>query len=197
MASTTGPAAPRSERSWAGAGAPQVEAALAGDRAALERLLAALRPRFVRFVLRQTGDAELAEETAQEALVKIFERLGDVREERAFEGWAYQVLSNALRDHFRRSRRFSQMKERLAEALPHSTPLQDPARWAAHSELTALVGWAMSRLDEKHRLVLQMHEIDGLEHAEIARLLNLPEGTVWSRLHYARRMLREMLKEAQ
>lgn len=169
--------------------------ALNGDREALERLLAALRPRFVRFVLRHTGDADLAEEVAQETLVKIYEKMENVRDPKAFEGWAFQVASNSLRDYFRKSKRTEEMKERLADYVLTTNPMEDPAKWAAQNELTEMLGWTISRMDEKHRIVLQLHEIEGMDHAAIAEALDIPEGTVWSRLYYARKTLRDTLKK--
>ena len=173
-----------------------VSSALKGDREALEQLLSALRPRFVRFVLRHTGNADLAEEVTQEALVKVYEKRQNVRDPKAFEGWAFQVLSNSLRDHFRKSKRTEDMKERLGTVLSTSTPMADPAKWAAQNELAEMLGWAINQMDDKHRIVLQLHELEGMDHTAIADALDVPEGTVWSRLYYARRTLRDTLKKS-
>ncbi|MBN1809655.1 MAG: RNA polymerase sigma factor [Planctomycetes bacterium] len=169
--------------------------ALAGDRSAQGSVLESLRPRLQRFVLRHTGNEDLAEEVTQESLVKIYEKMTAVREPAALEGWAYQLTSNVLRDHFRHGKRDEQGREKLQMLGWSGTlSLEDPAEIAEKAELARLVGWAMSCLDDKHRVVLEMREYENREHREIADMLGIPEGTVWSRLSIARRKLRNILR---
>ena len=169
--------------------------ALAGDRSAQEKVIETLRPRLFRFIVRHTGDADLAEEITQEGLVKIYEKLSAVREARALEGWAFQVTSNILRDHFRHGKRDDAGKERLHELEWRETlKVADPAVEAERAELARIVSWGLAQLDDKHRIVLEMREVEGMEHRDIAKNLDIPEGTVWSRLSIARRKLRDILR---
>jgi RNA polymerase sigma-70 factor (ECF subfamily) len=71
-----------------------------------------------------------------------------------------------------------------------------PEGRVARSRLAELVARAMQQLPEDARRTLQLREIDGLEYAEIAKVLGIPKGTVMSRLHYARKRLRELLQQA-
>ncbi|HHN45925.1 MAG TPA: RNA polymerase sigma factor, partial [Planctomycetes bacterium] len=89
------------------------ELALSGDKPARDRLLDDLRPRLFRFIMRHVGDHDLAEEITQESLVRIFEKFDAVRAPAAFDGWAFQVASNILRDHFRRARRDEHLRGKL------------------------------------------------------------------------------------
>jgi len=169
--------------------------ALAGDSSAQGEVLEALRPRLFRFVLRHTGDHNLAEEVTQESLVKIFEKISGVREPAALEGWAFQVTSNILRDHFRRGKRDESGKEKLQHLnWGPSLRIDDPSVQAERKELAQIVTWALEQLDDKHRVVLEMREFEGMEQKDIADALGIPEGTVWSRLSIARRKLRDILR---
>ncbi|MFH0938896.1 MAG: RNA polymerase sigma factor, partial [Planctomycetota bacterium] len=100
-----------------------------------------------------------------------------------------------VHDHYRRLIRrdaaIATLEEiRAFERKSVDEPLANLERDALRQALTE----ALAHLDEKHREVFLMKEVEGLSHAEIARILDVPEGTVWSRLSYARRKLQEKLK---
>jgi len=145
--------------------------------------------------LRSVADSNTAEEIAQEALVRLYKHVGDISGEGAFKTWFYRIVLNLVHDHYRRSVRqeaaTSTLEEiRSLEKKSSDEPLTNLERDSLRSALTN----AMNSLDEKHREVFLMKEVEGLSHAEIARTLEVPEGTVWSRLSYARRKLQEKLK---
>jgi len=145
--------------------------------------------------LRSIADANVAEEIAQEALVRLYKHVGEIAGEGAFKTWFYRIVLNLVHDHYRRSVRqdsaTTTLEEiRAVERKSRDEPLSNLERESLRSALTE----ALDSLDEKHREAFLMKEVEGLSHAEIAKTLDVPEGTVWSRLSYARRKLQEKLK---
>lgn len=145
--------------------------------------------------LRSVADANVAEEIAQEALVRLYKHVNEIAGEGAFKTWFYRIVLNLVHDHYRRSVRqdsaTTTLEElRTVERKSRDEPLSNLERDALRSALTQ----ALNCLDEKHREAFLMKEVEGLSHAEIAKTLDVPEGTVWSRLSYARRKLQEKLR---
>jgi RNA polymerase sigma-70 factor (ECF subfamily) len=152
----------------------------AGDESAFDELVKRLTPRLNALALRSLGSAEAAEEAVQDAWVRIYNRIGDVQDPQAFEGWAIRVTLSRINDEFRARSRERSAREGLAELR--------------REDLARVLREALESLDDTHREVFVLREVEGLPHAEIAKMLGIPEGTVWSRLSYARRMLRDYLK---
>lgn len=126
-----------------------------------------------------------AEDVSQEVFLAVFRGLRGFRAEARLSTWIYRItLRTAARVRARRS---------PGEPLPEDLPAPmgpDPAVRA--EELRALQA-AMERLSEGHRVVLALFAVEGLSHRAIASVLGVPEGTVWSRLHTARKRLRDEL----
>ena len=167
----------------------------AGEEAAFDELAPLAGRMAYHLALRSVADTNLAEEIAQEALVRIYRHVGEIAGEGAFKTWFYRIVLNLVHDHYRRSIRHDAATTTLEEirTLEHKSadePLTNLERDALRKALTE----ALDCLDEKHREVFLMKEVEGLSHAEIAKTLDVPEGTVWSRLSYARRKLQEKLK---
>ena len=158
------------------ASAALVRAAQRGDTLALHDLLDALAP----YVARICGPIALddAPDAAQEALIAVFRGLRALREPAALHGW---VRAIATREAVRVARR---RVARAADPLPDLPARGDP-------ELAADVRDVLARLTPEHRAVLVLRDLEGLDEAAAAALLAVPEGTVKSRLHRARRSFRE------
>ena len=166
----------------------------AGDGAAFDGLVARLTPRLYSLALRALGSADAAEEVVQEAWVRIFRRIRDVQDPEAFEGWAVRVTLSRIHDEFRHRARERAARDALAGLrLAAGTP---PERFSAaeREDLARILREGLASLDDAHREAFILRELEGLPHAEIARVLGIPEGTVWSRLSYARRALREYFR---
>jgi RNA polymerase sigma-70 factor, ECF subfamily len=166
-----------------------------GDDTAFDELAPLAGRMAYHLALRSVADGNIAEEIAQEALVRLYKHVGEIAGEGAFKTWFYRIVLNLVHDHYRRSVRHDTATTTLEEirSLERKSveePLTNLERDGLRSALTA----AMNSLDEKHREVFLMKEVEGLSHAEIAKTLDVPEGTVWSRLSYARRKLQEKLK---
>jgi len=166
-----------------------------GDEAAFDELVPLAGRMAFHLALRSVADANVAEEISQEALVRLYRHVNEIAGEGAFKTWFYRIVLNLVHDFYRRSVRqeaaTSTLEEiRSVERKSRDEPLGNLEREALGAALTQ----ALESLDEKHREAFLMKEVEGLSHAEIAKTLDVPEGTVWSRLSYARRKLQEKLR---
>ncbi len=166
----------------------------AGDESAFDDLVKRLTPRLNALALRSLGNAEAAEEAVQDAWVRIYNRIGDVQDLQAFEGWAIRVTMSRINDEFRARSRERSAREGLAAIRTAIGPTPDRTSDVEKEDLARVLREALESLDDTHREVFVLREVEGLPHAEIAKTRGIPEGTVWSRLSYARRMLRDYLK---
>jgi RNA polymerase sigma-70 factor (ECF subfamily) len=159
-----------------------------GDREAFGRLVYRYREGAVDVVYRMCGDSHLAEDAAQDAFVRAWDALPRYRHRGTFKAWLYRIALNCARDALRRRRPTADV-----DALPLRSHAPGPERQLLRRERAALVQKAVLRLPEASRAALVLREYQGLSYREIAEALDLPMGTVMSRLHYARLRLREML----
>lgn len=167
-----------------------VAAAKAGDKEAYSRLVSEIGPRMYNLAFRLTGNHSDAEDVLQEAFVKAFEQIGRLRSADMFEAWFYRIVVNEARMQFRFRRRWKLVPEQTEESL-QADP--DPAAQVVLSERDRMVQAALQRLPPEQREVVVLHDIEGVKHEEIASILGVSVGTVWSRLFYARNKLKEML----
>lgn len=179
---------------------PEVERELvrkcrAGDARFYEPLVRAYEPQGLRLALGMMGNAEDAEDALQEAFVKTFRSLDRFDPSRAFGPWFFQILRNQCRDLLRRrSARFQ--VEVVGDGLLESRADSGPGSAARHRERTEarrIVWTALERLPEDQREVIVLKEIQGFRYQEIASILDVPEGTVASRLFNARQALKQVL----
>lgn len=166
-------------------------AARVGDRQAWERLVARWQPRLFRHAWRLTGDPELARDMAQEAWVEIFRGLRRLDDVVAFPAWAFRIVTRRCQRAFRRADRELLDAEALSEEEMPVTPERASAEFAA--ELAKVMS-AMRELPPAQRAALALFHVDNLSVAEIAVALDVPPGTVKTRLMHARRKLRARLE---
>lgn len=128
-----------------------------------------------------------ADDALQEALVAIYSGIARFRGESRIMTWAYRITVRVA------MRRAINRKKRSETALPDEHAGHDKA--AAENRMMAKQALsALAALPEKHRVVIALFAVEGLTHPEIADILGIAEGTVWSRLHSARGKLRELMK---
>lgn len=139
-----------------------------------------------------TSDTEMAEDVCQDAFVYAMERIDDCRDGSKFAAWLRQIVRSHARNHLRRER--VRTSEPLVESLTGSA-LDSPAEAAERSDLKEKMLVALEELSEERREVILLHDLEGWTHVEIAERLALPAGTVRSHLHFARRALRELLRD--
>ena len=160
-----------------------------GDRRAAGRLLERYLRACRAVALAVTGDETEADDVCQDAFVTAIERVGDCREPARFGGWLLQIVRNRARNVVRSpaARRVVPLDEREPSREP------SPADVVERRELRGRLLAALAEIPEQHREVVLLHDLEGWKHREIGERLGLPEGTVRSHLHHARRRLRQIL----
>jgi RNA polymerase sigma-70 factor (ECF subfamily) len=159
-----------------------------GDRRAFGELVRHHRESVIDVVYRMCGDANLAEDAAQEAFIRAWRHLPNYRPRSPFRNWVYRIATNAALDALRRERETVD-----ADELPLTSTEAGPEARIEAKERGARVKQAVLALPQASRAVLVLREYEGLSYREIADTLNIPIGTVMSRLSYARNRLRESL----
>jgi RNA polymerase sigma-70 factor (ECF subfamily) len=177
-----------------------VAATLSGKESAFEALFERHREALYRYAWRYTRDADTAMDLVQEAFVRAYESLGDFRGERGLGPWLRRILSNLAIDRFRRkdSKAVSLDDEGHGEVLLARADTDeggDAQTTAELKEFGAALQEAVATLSEAHRDVFLLHAVEDLTYKEIAERVGCTLGTVMSRLHYARKNLRELLCE--
>jgi RNA polymerase sigma-70 factor (ECF subfamily) len=143
--------------------------------------------RVARGVLRNVADAE---DVAQEAILRSYRRFARLRDPSRFRPWLVRIAFRLALDHERSARR----REHRETAWANGQPKATAEDIASSNEFGRRLQQAMAALSEKSRLVLLLTSIDGHSLEEVAELLQLPVGTVKSRLHSARKQLAEKLR---
>jgi len=177
-----------------------------GDMQAFGVLVAKYQHRLLNVVLRICGSREDAEELAQEAFLRALERIDQFRGDSGFYTWLFRIATNLAISHRRRRGRArfqsltgaenpggSQANNLAPAAAGRGDPSPEAAAMAAETNRRVLE--ALEELDDEFRLVAILSDIEGMAYAEIAKVLQIPVGTVKSRLHRARCILKEKLAD--
>jgi len=167
-----------------------IEQAQRGDRNAFGELVSRYYPGVVRVVYRLCGDSGLAEDMAQEAFLRSWVNLSSFHPQSSLRNWLYRIAVNATLDVLRR-RSENTLEDEAARMYPDQA--DGPETTLIEKERVALLQQAMRSLPEAARSVLVLREYGGLSYQEIASVLDIPVGTVMSRLNYARNRLRVLL----
>jgi RNA polymerase sigma-70 factor (ECF subfamily) len=163
-----------------------------GDRNAFGELVRRHYAGVVNVVTRMCGDPDLAQDTAQETFLRAWVNLASIRPEASLRTWLYRIAVNAAVDVLRRRRAASIETAQLQE-LPDRGA--GPEAAVMEKERAVLLRQALGSLPDASRSVLVLREYGELSYQEISQVLNIPVGTVMSRLNYARSRLRETLKD--
>jgi RNA polymerase sigma-70 factor, ECF subfamily len=154
--------------------------AQSGDREAFDALLRETAPPLLRYVTRVTGDAAMAEDAVQEALIAIVRKIAWLQDATLFRAWAYRIASREAFRLLRKSRRYV---EPVEELLSLEEPV-DP--WQRERLLSSL-----ERLSPASRAVVTLHFLEEMSLGDVAAVLDIPLGTVKSRLSYGLVQLRK------
>lgn len=163
-----------------------VLAAQRGEQAAFSELVRRHQRRAYAVARAIVINHEDAEDAVQEAFLHAYRAIDRFLPDQAFGAWLHRIVANAALDVTRRR------KVRDADELPETvaSPFRDPAE---KGELRARLTEALNTLPARQRAVIVLHDVEGYKHAEIGRMLDIPEGTARSDLHYARSQLRQIL----
>lgn len=162
-----------------------------GDRQALNTLVERYRDRVVSYAYRIVGNAELAQDMAQETFVRVYKGAHTFREGSRFTPWLYKIATNVCISERSKAGRdiVTTCSDTLETACGVAAGVEDQVmRTFVSRELCS----SISQLTPEHRSVLVMHVYQGLTYVEIGEALDIPTGTVKSRLFYAIRKLREV-----
>ena len=169
-----------------------VTRAQGGDRNAFSELVGIHARGVLNVIYRMCGDEQLAEDAAQEAFIQAWLHLPSYRPQTPLRNWLYRIAVNAATDKFRKEKRILPTD---IEDLQLTDERPDPESVVSQRERTALIQQAVLSLPEASRAVLVLREYEGMSYHEIADALDIPVGTVMSRLNYARKLLKDKLEQ--
>jgi RNA polymerase sigma-70 factor (ECF subfamily) len=172
---------------------------LRGDEKAFEKLYESYKDKVFRLSLRILWDREDAMDATQETFVKAYNALGKFRGKASFSTWLYRITYNTAIDVLRkRSRRPETAVESEEDRdARFSGGFQSPDRRIEKVEASVIIESALAKLPEPQRMVVLLHDIEGLKYREIAKVMDCSIGTVMSRLHYARKKLKSILESGE
>jgi len=165
-----------------------VDRAASGEVDAFEELYRENAGRVYLLCLRMCGDPSLAEELAQEAFIRAWQKLGSFRGDSAFSTWLHRVTVNVvLGDRRSTARREAHVKP-ARDDFPVDLSASEPSPGRALD-----LERSIAALPDGARAVFVLHDVEGYRHKEIARLIGVAEGTSKAQLHRARKLLRKAL----
>jgi len=184
-----------------------VEAAKGGDSKAFRTLVERNQGRLYAVAFGMLRDRDDSMDVVQDALIKAHRKLADFEGNAAFSTWLYRICVNLCIDKKRATarRRSVDIDDVHPGALSEDSIYADldiapkltatnPLKNASNKQLGAEIGRAMAELTEDHRTILVLREVDGLAYEEISQILEIPRGTVMSRLFHARKNMQKMLR---
>lgn len=172
-----------------------IQQAQRGDANARNRLFGLWYKRVYNIAWRYFGEAEAASEVCQQVFLAIHQKLNNLREPEAFNGWIYRTVINCCHLESRQHRQVRSLKEK-ATSWESSSHVPTPHHLYQQNETTTVVLNALQQLPEEQRTVIIMKEYEGLKFREIADILDISENTAKSRLYYGLKNMRKILEDA-
>jgi RNA polymerase sigma-70 factor (ECF subfamily) len=178
-----------------------VDRAQEGDDEAFEELVRKYQTRVVGLAYSVVRNADDALDVAQETFIKAHRNLKGFKGKSSFYTWIYRITVNMAIDRDRKRKRrpthsLEAIEERTTESAEPIFPdeRESPHESAADSEMESMVNEAIDALSARHREVVLLREIQGMSYEEIAEVVGCSVGTVMSRLHYARKNLKDRIR---
>jgi RNA polymerase sigma factor (sigma-70 family) len=180
-----------------------VKSAKVGDLDAFDSLTLMFRERLYSVIYNMTFNHDDAADLTQESFVKAFRSLSKFKEKSSFFTWIYRIGVNLTLSHLqkKKTRKFFSFDQCISDGISpkdseqFSSKESNSVRTTLLNELHEKLNEALLKLSDKHRTIVVLFEIDGLSHREIASIMNCTEGTVRSRLHYAKIQLQSFLTD--
>jgi len=173
-----------------------------GDPDAFEDLVRRYSPRLYGLVYNMTSNHEDTNDLLQDIFSKAYRSITGFQGKSSFYTWMHSIAYNMTLNFLKkRGRRYTMSLDDVDSGVQNdplfleATTGSDPRREANLTELQQRLNEAMQKLSHEHRAVVTMFDIQGMPHAEIAKILKISEGTVRSRLFYAHRQLQNYLEE--
>ena len=179
------------------------------DEAAFREMIRTYQTEVYNLIFRMLGNKEEAEDLAQDVFVTVFKAIDGFRGESKLSTWLYRISVNHCKNRFKYlSRRnynamqpLNEITERAmsgrdgGSAMPLQGQVNRPDRMMEGLQLEQAIQREIAALDEDQRMLVILRDVQGLSYQEIAAITELPEGTVKSRLHRARMILKDRLKK--
>ncbi|WP_145259429.1 RNA polymerase sigma factor [Planctomycetes bacterium Pan216] len=162
-----------------------------GNAAAVEAMVERWQPRLWRHACRLLGRRDVASDITQEAWIAIVKGIGRLRDPACFRRWAFLIVTRKCADWIR----VQQRQRDVLRQVP--VPPEEADDASADGDEIERLRWAMKRLPEERRVLLAMFYREQMSLHEIADILEIPVGTVKSRLYHAREELREVIERSQ
>ncbi len=180
-----------------------IQRAQEGDHAAYDQLVRRYQKGVYATIYHMTSNHEDASDLAQETFIRAFRAIGSFRGQSLFFTWLYRIAVNKTLNFLKQRSRRGQMSlnDLDSDLLERDSGLgalisdKTPRHELNLGELQVRLNEAMLKLSEPHRLVVTLHDIQGLSHDEISKIMDCNTGTVRSRLYYARQQLQGHLAE--
>ena len=179
-----------------------VQRAQQGDLSAYDELVHRYQERIYGTVYHMTSNHEDANDLAQETFIKGFQALKSFKGDSSFYTWVYRIAVNKTINFIKQRRNRTHLSlndlDFNAENVPEMVNMvshKTPRREVGLSELQEKLNGALQKLSPVHRLVVTLHDVQGLPHEEIATIMDCNIGTVRSRLFYARQQLQAYLSD--
>jgi len=183
------------------ADAEMLQAVLAGDGTAYQGLVEKYQNRVYAMIYGMVRNAEDARDLTQEAFVKAFRNLKSFRLESSFYTWLYRIAMNLAIDHTRKQKRreTKEFDEEIGTrdgdgGISDLHRSQSPRKALERKQLMSAINDALQKLPDEQRQIVVLREVQGLSYREISEVMGIPEGTVMSRLYYARKKLQKLLE---
>ncbi|NTV91513.1 MAG: sigma-70 family RNA polymerase sigma factor [Clostridiales bacterium] len=178
-----------------------IDRSKAGDIEAFEQLVEKYQKKVFNIALRTIDNYADASDMAQEVFIRVYRAIGSFKEQSSFSTWLYKITTNVCLDELRKR------KNKRAVSLDEEIRFEDgeakrqyessdprPEDTAEKNELKRIVKEAIGKLSEEHRMAIVLRDLQGFSYEEMAVMLNLPEGTVKSRINRARQALKNILQ---
>jgi RNA polymerase sigma-70 factor (ECF subfamily) len=172
---------------------PLVDRARAGDERAFADLVRGAQQQVYRLALGMLHDSGAAEDVAQETFLRAYRYLSTFRSDAAFSTWVYRIAVNLCIDVARKRRSYPLEPLNDEDSVADDAGA-DPEATVGAREALAHVEEALQWLSPDHRAILLLRELEGLSYEQIARVLQIPKGTVMSRLFHARMNLQRQCR---
>jgi RNA polymerase sigma-70 factor (ECF subfamily) len=173
-----------------------------GEVSAFNQLVQKYRQSLFSIIYNMTGNREDATDITQEVFIKAFQSINRFRGQASFYTWIYRIAVNSSITFIKKAKKqrfinYETIDETLvsSEILEYFTAKTKTEKGALLTELQEKLNEALQKLSPKHRLVVILHEVEGMNHKSIADIMKTSEGTVRSRLHYAKKMLQSFLQD--
>lgn len=183
-----------------------VKRARSGDQCALKLLIERYQRKVYSVALGMVKDREEAMDVSQEAFVKVYRYLDHFKGDSSFYTWLYRITVNICIDVLRRRAASRGEHVEFDENIQHDSAEANigalgsrlgtnPQKTLLRKELAAKIEEALQEVPEKHRAILLLRELEGMSYEDLARTLQIPKGTVMSRLFHARAKMQTILNK--